>query len=277
MILVTVIISTALSQVVTNNSNVSSSIVVTNKVNESKIITVIDAVGDMECSNNLHDQLKKDNPTLFIALGDLCYKKDLTNFTNTFSDFKKANKLACVIGNHESEEDGDSKILKETRQYCGDHWYRKIANDTTLLIGLNTNGDTKLQAKWGQSLVTNSTLMKGIKNVMLIGHKPAHTPPDSHHPAKNSNIVMFSAIGSNISKSVQVYEIVAHNHFMAKSSDSHWFVSGAGGRSHYNASTNSAWPFLNNKDYGYLQIKINNTDGKVLSSHFYGLNGTLIH
>jgi len=60
LILVTVFISTALSQVVTNNSNVSSSIIHTGKVNKSKIITVIDAVGDIECSNNLHDQLKKD-------------------------------------------------------------------------------------------------------------------------------------------------------------------------------------------------------------------------
>ena len=277
LILVTVFISTALSQVVTNNSNVSSSIIHTGKVNKSKIITVIDAVGDIECSNNLHDQLKKDNLTLFIALGDLCYKKDLTNFMDTYIDFKKANKLACVIGNHDSEEDGNLKILNETRQYCGDHWYRKIANDTTLLIGLNTNGDTKLQAKWGQSLVTNSTLMKGIKNVILIGHKPAHTPPDSHHPAENSTIRMFSAIGSNISKSVQIYEIVAHNHFMAKSNNGYWIISGAGGRSHYEASTNSTWPFVNNKDYGYLQIKINNTEGKILSTHFYGLDGRLIH
>jgi predicted phosphodiesterase len=277
LILVTVIISTALSQVVTNNSNVNSTINLTRNINESGIITVIDAVGDIECSNILHDQLKKDNATLFIALGDLCYKKDLTNFTNTYGDFKKTNKLACLIGNHDSEEDGNLKILNETRQYCGDHWYHKIANDTTLLIGLNTNGDTNLQTQWGQSLVTNSTLMKGVKNVMLLGHKPAHTPPNSHHPAINATVQMFSAIGGNISKNVQVYEITAHNHFMAQSSNDHWFISGAGGRSHYEGTTDSAWPFLNNKDYGYLQIKINNTDGKVLSTQFYGLDGRLIH
>jgi hypothetical protein len=277
LILVTVIISTALSQVVTNNSNVNSTINLTRNINESGIITVIDAVGDIECSNNLHDQLKKDNATLFIALGDLCYKKDLTNFTNTYGDFKKTNKLACLIGNHDSEEDGNLKILNETRQYCGDHWYRKIANDTTLLIGLNTNGDTNLQTQWGQSLVTNSTLMKGVKNVMLLSHKPAHTPPNSHHPAINATVQMFSAIGGNISKNVQVYEITAHNHFMAQSNNDHWFISGAGGRSHYEGTTDSAWPFVNNKDYGYLQIKINNTDGKVLSTQFYGLDGRLIH
>ena len=61
----------------------------------------------------LHDQLKTDNLTLFIALGDLCYKRDLKNFTTTYSDFKNENKLACVIGNHDSEENGNKKITKE--------------------------------------------------------------------------------------------------------------------------------------------------------------------
>jgi len=277
LILITVFISTALSQGVTNNSNVNSSILLTGKINESKIITVIDAVGDIDCSNSLLDQVKKDNPTYFIVLGDLCYKSDLAIFTNTYGDFKKTNKLACLIGNHDSEEDGNLEILNEARKYCGDHWYLKIANDTTLLIGLNTNGDTNLQTQWGQSLVTNSTLMKGVKNVLILGHKSAHTPPKSHHPVESPTVQMFSAIGGNISKNVQVYEIAAHNHFMAQSSNGHWFISGAGGRSHYEGTTNSTWPFVNNKDYGYLQIKINNTDGKVLSTQFYGLDGRLIH
>jgi hypothetical protein len=279
LILVTFFISVTFSQVVTNVSNGNSSIIHNGKINESKSITVINAVGDINCSNNLHDQVKKDNPSLFVALGDLCYKSDLTNFIDTYSDFKNADKLACLIGNHESEEDGNLKILNQTREYCGDHWYRKIANGTTLLIGLNTNGDTKLQTKWAQSLVTNSTLMKGIKNVMLLTHKPAHTPPESYHPAENSTIRMISDIESDISKSIVVYEIAAHNHFMAESSDGRWFISGGGegGKSHHEASTNSTWPFLNNKDYGYLQIRINNTDGMVLSTQFYGLDGKLIH
>jgi predicted phosphodiesterase len=91
-------------------------------------------VGDIDCSNNLHDQVKNDNVALFIALGDLCYKSDLTNCKNTFGIFKNSNKLACVRGNHESEEDGNSKIIKQAHEYCGDPWYRKIANDTTLLM-----------------------------------------------------------------------------------------------------------------------------------------------
>lgn len=280
LILVTFFIPVALSQNVTNDtidSNQNSSIIRVGKINDSTNITVIDIVGDIDCSNNLPAQVEKDNPTLFIALGDLCYKKDLTNFKNTYTDLRNANKLACLIGNHDSEEDGNLIILNQTQEYCGDHWYRKIANDTTLLIGLDTNGDTISQTKWGQSLVTNATLMKGIKNVLLLAHKPAHTPPESHHPAENSTIRMISDIEGNISKSIQIYEIAGHNHFMAESSDGRWFITGAGGRSHYEGTTSSEWPFVNKIDYGYLQIRINNTDGKVLSTQFYGLDGRLIH
>ncbi len=277
LILVTFFITVALSQNVTNSGNVNSSIIRAGKINGTTNITVIDTVGDIDCSNNLPAQVEKDNPTLFIAIGDLCYKKDLTNFKNTYADLKDGKKLACLIGNHDSEEDGNLIILNQTQEYCGDHWYRKIANDTILLIGLNTNGDTILQTKWGQSLVTNATLMKGIKNVLLLAHKPAHTPPESHHPAESSTIRMISNIEGNISKSIQVYEIAAHNHFMAESSDGRWFITGAGGRSHYEGTTNLEWPFVNKIDYGYLQFKINNTDGKVLSTQFYGLDGRLIH
>ncbi|HEY7227022.1 MAG TPA: metallophosphoesterase [Nitrososphaeraceae archaeon] len=277
MILVTFFINIGISQVATNNSNVNLSINGTSSLNGSAKITVIDTVGDIDCSNNLPDQIKKDNPTLFIILGDLCYKNDLTSFVNTYNDFKNAKKLACLIGNHDSQEDGNLVILNQTREFCGDHWYRKVANNTTLLIGLDTNGDTNLQTKWGQSLVTNETLMKGIKNVILLTHKPAHTPPQSHHPAEVSTIQMISGIESSIPKSIKVYEIAGHNHFMAESRDAHWFISGAGGRSHYEGTTDSEWPFLNKIDYGYLQIRINNTDGSILGTQFYGLDGRLIH
>ncbi len=180
-------------------------------------------------------------------------------------------------GNHESEEDGDPKVIKQAREYCGDPWYRKIANDTSLLIGLNTYGDTESQTKLGQSLVTNGTLMKGINNVFLLAHKPANAPFESYHPPRNSTIEMISGIESNISKSIQVYEIAAHNHFMAKSSDGRLFISGTGGRYHHEGTSSLEWPFVNKKDFGYLQIRINNTNGKVLSTHFNGIDGRLIH
>jgi hypothetical protein len=275
-ILVTPFISLSFSQNVPNQNTTSSTMINGSKKNDSSV-TVINAVGDIKCFNHLDDQIKSDNPDLFIALGDVCYKPDLINFTTTYGDLIKENKLACVVGNHESvNEDGNSELQNQTLELCGDHWYRKIANDTSLLIGLNTNGDTESQTKWGKSLVTNGTLMKGIKNVFLLAHKPAHTP-ESHHPARNSTIVMLAGIESNISKSVQVYELSAHNHIMAESSNGRWFISGAGGRSHYDGETSPEWPYVNTKNYGYLQIRINNTDGNVLGTNFYGVYGRLLH
>ena len=267
---------TASSQNVTDNSSINSLITTIRGTNSSGV-TVIDAVGDIQCSNKLRDRIKIDDPTLFVALGDLCYKPDLKNFTTTFGEFKEADKLACVIGNHESGENGNSQILRQALDYCGDHWYLKVANNHTLLIGLNTNGNTSLQTKWGQSLVTNSSFMNGIKNVMLMAHKPAHTPPGSDHGPEFLTIQMFSSIIGNISKHIQVFEITAHNHLMAESSNGQWFVSGAGGRKLYNFTADPTWSFINNKDHGYLQIKINNTDGKVLSTNFNDLDGKPIN
>ena len=275
MIFATIFISLSFSQNATNQNATNLAILNSSKKNDSSV-TVINAVGDIRCSNNLVDRVKSNNPDLFIFLGDLCYKPNLNNFTTTYGDLIKENKLVCIVGNHDSEEDGNLKILNQTLELCGDHWYRKIANDTTLLIGLNTNGDTKSQAKWGKSLVMNGTLMKAIKNVFLLSHKPAHTP-ESHHPATNSTIMMLSDIENSISKSVRVYEISAHNHILAESSNGRWFISGAGGRSHYDATTSQEWPYVNTKDYGYLQIRINNADGNVIDTNFYALNGTLLH
>jgi Calcineurin-like phosphoesterase len=261
----------AFSQTITNdNSDDTFQNGITNRSNG---ITVVAAAGDIECSSRLDARIKIDNPTIFVALGDLCYKEDLSNFMNKFNDLKVADKFECVIGNHEAEENGNSKILRQALDFCGDHWYRKIANNSTLLIGLNTNGDTSLQSDWAQSLVTNSTFMNGIKNVMLISHKPAHTPPGSEHQAEDSTVKMFTSITNRIPNEIHVFEIAAHNHLMAESSNGQWFVSGGGGRKLYSFTIDPEWSFISNIDHGYLQIKINNTDGRVLSTGFQGLNG----
>jgi hypothetical protein len=72
------------------------------------------------------------------------------------------------------------------------------------MIGLNSNGHTKLQTKRGQSLVqllvTNPTLMDRIKNFMIHSHKAAHTSPESHDPARSSTMRMISGIEGNFKK-----------------------------------------------------------------------------
>ena len=239
--------------------------------------TRIDTVGDLDCSNGLHDQIKKDKPDYFIALGDLCYNPDLSEFHSTWNDINNGKEFACVIGNHDAEEDGNPTIFKQAQQFCKDHWYRKVAGGTTLLLGLDTNGDIQSQILWGQNLVTDQSIMKGVKTVIFFSHKMAHSPP-SHHHVESSTIELYEKIQSSIPKGIAIYEVAGHNHIMAESKNGHWFVSGAGGESHYQGfTTGSDWPFVNDKDYGYLQLQIDNNDGNVISTHFYGLDGGLIH
>jgi hypothetical protein len=107
-------------------------------------------------------------------------------------------------------------------------------------------------------------------------HEPAHTPPESHHAVRNSTVDMISSIENNISKSIKVYEIAAQYHLMAESSNGRWFISG-GGVEVIMMQQVAKNAFVNTKNYGYLQIRINNTDGKVLGTNFYGLYGRLIH
>ena len=116
MILVTPFVSLSFSQNVTNqnttNQNTTSSTLFNGSKKNDSSVTVINAVGDIDCFNHLDDQVKSDNPDLFIAIGDLCYKPDLINFTTIYGDLIKDNKLACIVGNHDSDEDGNSRTSK---------------------------------------------------------------------------------------------------------------------------------------------------------------------
>jgi hypothetical protein len=69
---------------------------------------------------------------------------------------------------------------------------------------------------YGQSLVTNSALMKRIKNVMLVSLINLRIHRESHELPRNLTMRMILGIEGNVSKSVQVYEVAAHNYFMAK-------------------------------------------------------------
>jgi predicted phosphodiesterase len=243
----------------------------------SKEVTIIDTAGNLDCSNKMHDQVKKDKPDYFVALGNLCSGSDLSDFKDTYNDFKNDNKLKCIIGDRESEKSGNQELFSETKKYCGDHWHLKTANKKVLMIGFNTDGDIDSQTDWGQSLVSDSKLMKGIKSILLFGHKAAHTPPESE--LQDENIVqMYSEIKSKATEDVKFYEIAAHNHLMAESENGRWFISGAGdGDESGSGKTSSKWIFVNTEEEGYLKIKINDNNGKISSSHFYNLDGKLIH
>ena len=89
---------------------------------------------------------------------------------------------------------------------------------------------------------------------------------------------MYSEIKSRVSEDVKFYEIAAHDYLMAESENGRWFISGGGDEDEFDSGkTSSKWIFVNSEEEGYLKIKINNDNGKISSSHFYYLDGKLIH
>jgi len=196
-----------------------------------------------------------------VGLGDLGY-------SSTLKWFKSLNFNACVIGNHDAVEDGSASLYNETLAYCKDHWFKIIANDTTIIIGLNTNGDMKTQLDFVKSIPVNN-----YKNVIIVSHKGGHVFNSAHHPAEA--MALYAAI-EQIPFEGKLWEIAGHNHNMASADNNGWFISGAGGRSHYSCGTDSNWKFCDASHYGFLQMDIHNSNGDV-KANFIDTNGKTIH
>ena len=116
---------------------------------------------------------------------------------------------------------------------------------------MNTNGDENGQINFVKSLPLTK-----YKNVIVVSHKNGHTFPNAHHPAEAADLY------NQLEKLVpNLYEITGHNHNEAAAANGHWFISGAGGKSHYTCGTNAEWPTCDNTHYGYLELTISNKDG----------------
>lgn len=196
-----------------------------------------------------------------VGVGDLGYKSDL-------SYFKSLKWNQCVIGNHDSLEDGSSSIQKEALAYCGDHWFKILASDTTIIIGLNTNGDEKTQIDFVKSIPVNN-----YKNVIIVSHKNGETFPNAHHPAEAKSL--YAAI-EQIPFEGKLYEVSGHNHNMASTADGTKYISGEGGRSHYNCGTSQTWTFCDSSHNGFLEFEIDNANGNI-KANFIDTNNKVVH
>jgi hypothetical protein len=231
-------------------------------VNETKIIFGGDFSG-----STVINSIKAKNADLNIANGDLGYKSDLSGFKSAWNQVENHK---CTIGNHDSPENGNSAIYAEAKQYCGDIWIEKIAG--TVIIGFNTNGNLDTQLGTAQNYVM-SNQMDGVKNLVLSSHKPCKTPPNSHHTVESNVKTFCDSLVAKVPSGVDIYGVAGHNHVLASTSDDHWFISGAGGRNHYECGTGSGWDFCNNAKYGFLEMVIK--DGAIQST-FYDTSGGVL-
>jgi hypothetical protein len=231
-------------------------------------------VGDIEDSsggNAIFSQIQKQNPKYVFVLGDLGYESDLSWFKQTYGTM--GDKVFCMVGNHEADnEDGSSAIEKETLNYCGNSYWIKYGATLFLVVNSNDKQDT-LTTAFGKVL-SNTTVMNGVKSLHVLSHKGCVTPPNSHHPAGEIK-VFCDWIKSKIPSGIKVYYDSAHNHVMSQSADKAYSQSGAGGKSHYTCGTNAQFPFCNNTKWGFLLYTIK-LDGTTTSS-FLDQNGAKIY
>jgi predicted phosphodiesterase len=224
--------------------------------NATNIVSKIAFVGDIS-GTSIRDSIKQRNPDLVVALGDLGYESSLSTFKKDYGIFN----LKCIVGNHDSAEDsGGDPIVKEAPAYCGDWWNVKVGN-RAMLFGFNTNGNLNNQLE-----AAKKVSLQGIKTLIVITHKPCYTSPNSHHPIEPSVKAFCDSLASSIPAGIKVYYIAAHNHQLASTIDGTKFISGGGGRSHYECGTDAVWNFCDNKNYGFLEVVINTNDGNLVAN-----------
>jgi predicted phosphodiesterase len=229
--------------------------------------TVVDFVGDIKGSS-VRDAVAKHNPNIVFALGDLTYDKTVDAFKSGWYDYfvQKGVLVKCTVGNHDSdEEEKGQKIVAQAIALCGDSWWLKVGH--VLFLGYNTNGNIQNQLDGTQKVLNNQTIMSGVTHIVSMSHKNGHVPDKSHHPVEAAKL--YAGLESMMT---HLYEVNAHNHFLAKNANGFWFISGGGARSHYECATGNGWSMCNNTDYGFLEFKLDKTTGDI-TANFYDTSG----
>ena len=232
-------------------------------------VTVVGDIEDGSAGNAVFEQIKKQNADYDFVLGDLGYENDISWFKSTYGTL--GDKMWCVMGNHEADnEDGSAAIEKETLEFCGNSYWIKYYHTLFLMYNTNDNQNTLIDAT--KKVFGNSTIMNGVKNIHINGHKGCAVPPNSHHAAGEIK-ALCDYLKSNIPSNINVFYNSAHNHVYSESADKIYKQSGAGGRSHYTCGTNTQFPYCNNSSYGFLLYTIK-ADGTT-THNFIDFNGVI--
>jgi hypothetical protein len=233
-------------------------------------VTKINLAGDYLGSGTI-DAMNAKTADLNGALGDLGYKATLAGFK---SDWNKLNNHKCIPGNHDQEEDGSAALAQESSAYCGDIWMLKVAGNSTLLVAVNTNGNLHSLLGTAETALMSTQFMDGVKNVVLMTHKPCETHPNSHHNPEGNVKTFCQSFDSKVPQGVKIYHISAHNHEIASTADGTKFLVGGGGQtSHRGCGTDSNWTFCKTQS-GFLQLEIK--DSGEIKGTFFNTNGGAI-
>ena len=246
--------------------------------NHTRVIIAGDLTAD-PFGDSIAKGIKDRKPNLFVGIGDLGYADDLKWYISSFSSL--GDRAKCVIGNHDAKEESDSNpVVQKTVDTCGISWHFKIANGTSLMLGFNTNGDLNKQDNLNKQLditkkvLSNNTLMNGVKSIYILTHKPCFTHPNSDHKVGQSDAVKVppfcNSLADVLPQGVNITYVSGHNHEIASTSDGpkladgSKFVSGGGGRhSHQKCGWDNDWKRCDTVD-GFLEFRIDNNDGSAI-------------
>lgn len=235
-------------------------------VPENQTVKNVIMVGDIYGSHgvNVAKAIKAKDPELVVLLGDLGYSDNLNYLKANYGDL--GNKLACIIGNHESS------LITEAKNYCANDFYIRDFNGA-VFFGVNTDGNLDQQLGLAQALVMNPQFMENVTSVHVMTHKPCAVPPNSHHTVETDVKTFCDSLKAKVPKNVTLYFDAGHNHVLSESADGQYKQAGGGGRDLYSCGISTAFPFCKST-YGFLEYTIE-PNGET-TSHFYNEQGGLI-
>jgi predicted phosphohydrolase len=235
-----------------------------------RVTKTINWVGDVHGSagEQVFNRIKVSPFDLTVVLGDLWYG-NWEKFQQTYGTL--GNKVACVLGNHEYDS---SEVERLSLAYCENDWIlgENEEYNGVMIIGVNANEGLTAQLNKIKANFNNATFMKGTHTVILATHQPCFNTEGSKHGVEQP--AFCKAFDAAVPNGIHEYYLAGHEHLMMKGQDGDkkFFISGAGGRTHYDCGKlDSIHTWCDDSHYGFLQMKIE-PDGDI-TTKFIDYNG----
>lgn len=132
---------------------------------------------------------------------------------------------------------------------CGDNWFLK--EHDVLFLGFNIYGNLIEQLEEARKILNNEELAYDISNILIVAHEPCAIKADS------DDVLDFCReLLEILPVGIPISFVSGHTHIMAYAMgpmDSNVFISGAGGASHRECSTD-IYAWCNDEDYGFIEL-----------------------
>lgn len=176
--------------------------------------------GDYGCDATTRETvnaMKKNNPDLVLALGDLSEVKDPDCFFDLFKPVYEQNKLKIVLGYHDTDsnlDDSSSRFSQYLRHFDLAEPFYSFDYNNIHFLAMSTGKDTLIPYGLGseQYNFINTDLDRASKNqnidwIIVYGYRPFYTSPTAHPApsALDAYPPLFEKYGVDL-------VITAHNH-----------------------------------------------------------------